>query len=116
MAEANCPRDSRCQSPLSMSRRSRATPKRCYGKDGSAFFRRNLRRMEPKPRTDSLAARAIRSPGRALGLILGVHTLVWTALPVLLYANLPLDLIVALLFGCVWLFGFVLLSSLPWWL
>src|SRR3569832_1706453 len=116
MAEANCPRDSRCQSPLSMSRRSRATPKRCYGKDGSAFIRRNLRRMEPKPRTDSLAARAIRSPGRALGLILGVHTLVWTALPVLLYANLPLDLIEALMYGREWQLGYDKLPPLPWWL
>src|SRR3569832_302400 len=101
---------------MSMSRRIRATPKRCYGKDGSAFIRRNLRRMEPKPRTDSLAARAIRSPGRALGLILGVHTLVWTALPVLLYANLPLDLIEALMYGREWQLGYDKLPPLPWWL
>jgi 4-amino-4-deoxy-L-arabinose transferase-like glycosyltransferase len=72
--------------------------------------------MEPKPRTDSLAARAIRSPGRALGLILGVHTLVWTALPALLYANLPLDLIEALMYGREWQLGYDKLPPLPWWL
>ena len=72
--------------------------------------------MEPKPRTDRLAAWTIRSPGRALGVVLGLHALVWTALPALLYANLPLDLIEALMYGREWQLGYDKLPPLPWWL
>ena len=38
-------------------------------------------------------------PGRALAAFLGLHAAVWTALPTLLYPNLPLDLIEALEIG-----------------
>ena len=41
---------------------------------------------------------------------------VWTALPTLLYANLPLDLIEALTYGREWVLGSDKLPPLPWWL
>ena len=42
--------------------------------------------------------------------------LVWTALPTLLYPNLPLDLIEALIYGREWQLGYDKLPPLPWWL
>ena len=42
--------------------------------------------------------------------------MVWTALPTLLYANLPLDLIEALTYGPEWPLGSDKLPPLPWWL
>ena len=41
---------------------------------------------------------------------------VWTALPALLYPNLPLDLIEALTYGREWQLGYDKLPPLPWWL
>ncbi|MGB8142568.1 MAG: glycosyltransferase family 39 protein [Pseudolabrys sp.] len=48
--------------------------------------------------------------------ILFLHAVVWTALPSLLYANLPLDLIEALTYGREWQLGYDKLPPLPWWL
>ena len=48
--------------------------------------------------------------------ILCLHAVVWTALPTLLYANLPLDLIEALTYGREWQLGYDKLPPLPWWL
>src|SRR6266852_6329627 len=48
--------------------------------------------------------------------ILGLHAAVWTALPSLLYPNLPLDLIEALNYGREWQLGYDKLPPLPWWL
>jgi len=56
------------------------------------------------------------SPGRAFAAFLGLHTAVWTALPALLYPNLPLDLIEALIYGREWQLGYDKLPPLPWWL
>jgi len=65
----------------------------------------------------SLAAtRMAASPGRALAAILALHALVWNALPALLYPNLPLDLIEALVYGREWELGYDKLPPLPWWL
>lgn len=64
------------------------------------------------PWTAAIAA----APGRALAVILAVHALVWTALPDLLYPNLPLDLIEALTYGREWQLGYDKLPPLPWWL
>ena len=47
---------------------------------------------------------------------LAVHGLVWTALPSLLYFNLPVDVIEALIYGREWQLGYEKLSPLPWWL
>ncbi len=55
-------------------------------------------------------------PGRAFAAFLGLHAAVWTALPALLYPNLPLDLIEALMYGREWQLGYDKLPPLPWWL
>ena len=47
---------------------------------------------------------------------MALHFAVWTALPSLLYANLPLDLIEALTYGREWVLGSDKLPPLPWWL
>jgi len=47
---------------------------------------------------------------------LTLHFVVWTALPALLYANLPLDLIEALTYGREWQVGYDKLPPLPWWM
>jgi 4-amino-4-deoxy-L-arabinose transferase-like glycosyltransferase len=57
-----------------------------------------------------------RRPGAAFAGFAALHFLVWTALPALLYANLPLDLIEALTYGREWQFGYDKLPPLPWWL
>lgn len=45
--------------------------------------------------------------------ILGLHAAVWTTLPTLLYPNLPLDLIEALVYGREWQLGYDKLPPLP---
>ena len=55
-------------------------------------------------------------PGRAFAAFLALHAAVWTALPTLLYPNLPLDLIEALVYGREWQLGYDKLPPLPWWL
>ncbi len=57
-----------------------------------------------------------RAPARALAAFLALHAAVWTALPALLYPNLPLDLIEALTYGREWQLGYDKLPPLPWWL
>src|SRR5215468_1833340 len=70
----------------------------------------------PAPQRLSVLARVAAAPAQALGAILLFHTVVWTALPTLLYANLPLDLIEALTYGREWQLGYDKLPPLPWWL
>jgi 4-amino-4-deoxy-L-arabinose transferase-like glycosyltransferase len=55
-------------------------------------------------------------PRAAFAGFLALHFAVWTALPALLYANLPLDLIEALVYGRQWQLGYDKLPPLPWWL
>src|SRR4051812_16625470 len=62
------------------------------------------------------AARVAAAPGRALAAVLALHAAVWTLLPALLYPNLPLDLIEALMYGREWQLGYDKLPPLPWWL
>src|SRR5260370_22274761 len=57
-----------------------------------------------------------RRPQAAFAAFLALHLLVWTALPALLYPNLPLDLIEALSYGREWQLGYDKLPPLPWWL
>ncbi|MCC6778041.1 MAG: glycosyltransferase family 39 protein [Hyphomicrobiales bacterium] len=54
-------------------------------------------------------------PRAVLAGFLALHLLVWTALPTLLYPNLPLDLIEALTYGREWQLGYDKLPPLPWW-
>src|SRR5436305_2489130 len=57
-----------------------------------------------------------RRPTAAFGAFLVLHFLVWTALPALLYPNLPLDLIEGLTYGHEWQLGYDKLPPLPWWM
>src|SRR3974377_2285253 len=57
-----------------------------------------------------------RRPQLAFVAFLALHFIVWTALPALLYPNLPLDLIEALTYGREWQPGSDKLPPLPWWL
>jgi 4-amino-4-deoxy-L-arabinose transferase-like glycosyltransferase len=63
-----------------------------------------------------LIATIDRRPRTALAIFLGLHVVVWTALPTLLYPNLPLDLIEALTYGREWQLGYDKLPPLPWWM
>src|ERR1700730_15747124 len=63
-----------------------------------------------------LIATIERRPQAAFASFLALHCLVWTALPTLLYPNLPLDLIEALTYGREWQLGYDKLPPLPWWL
>jgi 4-amino-4-deoxy-L-arabinose transferase-like glycosyltransferase len=55
-------------------------------------------------------------PGSVFATFLLLHFVLWTALPALLYPNLPLDLIEALTYGREWQLGYDKLPPLPWWL
>src|SRR5436309_4860028 len=57
-----------------------------------------------------------RRPQASFAGFLLLHFFVWTALPALLYPNLPLDLIEALTYGREWQLGYDKLPPLPWWL
>jgi hypothetical protein len=70
----------------------------------------------PASRSLSILAWIAERPGRAFAAFLGLHAAVWTALPALLYPNLPLDLIEALVYGREWQLGYDKLPPLPWWL
>ena len=70
----------------------------------------------PASRRHSVLTRIAAAPAQALAAILLLHAVVWTALPTLLYANLPLDLIEALTYGREWQLGYDKLPPLPWWL
>jgi len=69
--------------------------------------------VAPKP---GLIGWIERRPQAAFGGFVALHFVVWTALPALLYANLPLDLIEALTYGREWQLGYDKLPPLPWWL
>jgi hypothetical protein len=63
-----------------------------------------------------LVAFAQRQPGRALLWLLGLHLVVWTAIPILLYRNLQLDLAEGLALGPEWQLGYWKHPPLPWWI
>jgi hypothetical protein len=58
---------------------------------------------------------ARRWPGRILAVVLIVHVLAWTLLPILLSPNLQLDLAEALALGKEWQIGYWKHPPLPWW-
>jgi 4-amino-4-deoxy-L-arabinose transferase-like glycosyltransferase len=68
------------------------------------------------PAGTGLAGVIERRPGTTFGGFLALHFAVWTVLPALVYANLPLDLIEALTYGREWQLGYDKLPPLPWWL
>ncbi len=68
------------------------------------------------PSPSALLAWVRAHPGRAFAGFAALHAVVWTALPALIYLNLPLDLIEALMYGREWQLGYDKLPPLPWWL
>ncbi|HWL31324.1 MAG TPA: glycosyltransferase family 39 protein [Xanthobacteraceae bacterium] len=65
---------------------------------------------------DRIGAAVEGHPVRAFAAFLALHVVVWTALPALLFRNLPLDLIEALVYGREWQLGYDKLPPLPWWM
>jgi 4-amino-4-deoxy-L-arabinose transferase-like glycosyltransferase len=63
-----------------------------------------------------LSAWMAENPCRAFAAFCLLHAIIWTALPALLYPNLPLDLIEALTYGREWQLGHDKLPPLPWWM
>jgi hypothetical protein len=63
-----------------------------------------------------ILARIAARPAQAFAAFLALHAVIWTSLPSLLYPNLPLDLIEALVYGREWQLGYDKLPPLPWWL
>jgi 4-amino-4-deoxy-L-arabinose transferase-like glycosyltransferase len=59
---------------------------------------------------------ARRRPGAALAWVLGLHLVLWTALPILVCSNLQLDLVEDLALGKEWQLGYWKHPPLPWWL
>ncbi len=82
-------------------------------------MRENLAATAPTPalpRAAGLIRWIERRPGTVFGGFLVTHFVVWTVLPALVYVNLPLDLIEALVYGREWQLGYDKLPPLPWWL
>src|SRR5438874_8778976 len=59
---------------------------------------------------------ARRRPEAAITLVLGIHLLIWTLLPILLSPNLQLDLVEDLALGKEWQLGYWKHPPLPWWI
>jgi 4-amino-4-deoxy-L-arabinose transferase-like glycosyltransferase len=57
-----------------------------------------------------------RRPRSVFAGFLALHGIVWTALPSLIYFNLPLDVIEAMTYGREWQLGYDKLPPLPWFL
>ena len=66
-------------------------------------------------RTESLSTLAGHRPGAVLGAVLTAHLVIWTALPILVCANLQLDLLEGLALGKEWQLGYWKHPPLPWW-
>jgi 4-amino-4-deoxy-L-arabinose transferase-like glycosyltransferase len=56
------------------------------------------------------------NPVTAFAVFAALHAAVWTILPAILFPNLPLDLIEALVYGREWQLGHDKLPPLPWWI
>jgi Dolichyl-phosphate-mannose-protein mannosyltransferase len=67
-------------------------------------------------RIDAAVAWTQQRPERALALVLGLHLVVWTVLPILVCRNLQLDLAEGLALGKEWQLGYWKHPPLPWWI
>jgi hypothetical protein len=65
---------------------------------------------------DALVDGVRRKPGRALAVVLGLHVVIWTLIPILVCPNLQLDLAEDLAFGKEWQLGYWKHPPLPWWM
>jgi 4-amino-4-deoxy-L-arabinose transferase-like glycosyltransferase len=64
----------------------------------------------------AVVAFASREPGKVLAVLLGLHLLIWTVVPILVCPNLQLDLAENLALGKEWQLGYWKHPPLPWWL
>lgn len=64
---------------------------------------------------DPVVAFARRRPSTTLVLLLGLHLIVWTAIPILLGHSLPLDTVEGLALGKEWQLGYWKHPPLAWW-
>jgi hypothetical protein len=55
-------------------------------------------------------------PGTALAVLLGLHLIVWTAIPIIMGHSLPLDAVEGLALGKEWQLGYWKHPPLAWWL
>src|ERR687888_1134744 len=102
--------------PLSVARcqpRPTALPYHACGRYKAS--RNGMRGQRPQSMSRLIATIEHR-PQAAFAAFLALHVVLWTALPALLYPNLPLDLIEALTYGREWQLGYDKLPPLPWWL
>ena len=65
---------------------------------------------------DAAVTWARRAPASALAAVLAFHLVVWTVLPLLVCANLQLDLLEDLALGKEWQLGYWKHPPLPWWI
>jgi Dolichyl-phosphate-mannose-protein mannosyltransferase len=65
---------------------------------------------------DAIVDFARREPGKVLAIVLGVHVLIWTIVPILVCPNLQLDLADELALGKEWQLGYWKHPPLPWWM
>jgi 4-amino-4-deoxy-L-arabinose transferase-like glycosyltransferase len=77
---------------------------------------RALANNPSNPKSAAPAAWIDMHPGAAFAAFCLIHVVLWTLLPSVLYANLPLDLIEARTYGPEWQLGYDKLPPLPWWL
>jgi len=70
----------------------------------------------PEGFLDRLVAVARRRPGAVLAVVLAVHLVLWTVLPILTCPNLQLDLAEDLALGKEWQLGYWKHPPLPWWI
>src|SRR5438477_2680368 len=59
---------------------------------------------------------ARRRPQATIAAVLGIHLVVWTLVPILVSANLQLDLVEDLALGKEWQLGYWKHPPLPWWI
>jgi Dolichyl-phosphate-mannose-protein mannosyltransferase len=65
---------------------------------------------------EQAVALACQRPGTVLAVVLGLHLVVWTVLPILICPNLQLDLAEDLALGKEWQLGYWKHPPLPWWI
>src|SRR5664279_3513031 len=65
---------------------------------------------------EPVVAFARQRPGTALAVLLGLHLIVWTAIPIIMGHSLPLDAVEGLALGKEWQLGYWKHPPLAWWL
>src|SRR5262245_37726190 len=93
---------------------ARFSPIRC----ARSMDKHDVDQVGARAETGGVIARAVafarREPERVIAWVLGLHLVVWTLLPILLYRNLQLDLLEDLALGKEWQLGYWKHPPLPW--